>query len=234
MANNEQPRSDKLGERRAILKRHPVMGIFSALILRTFFTFHPNGRAVREPDNRIGLLENSIIGNPLCYPLDEQYTAQEIIGGGEWVAYDFHRPYKLPARRDGRAHRQLRKGKLLAFMLDNIKDSRADDPTPTSLLNLQILDHAISFDRPGIENLVAEEYVTPTTYAAAYRRAGAYEQFAVELDAKGVMEQQTYQVTPKGNSLIFLIPATGKPQPKTQTEPGPFSLPRFLPKPVTG
>lgn len=212
----------------ASLRRNPIAKAFSGLILRAFFTFHPEGKAAREPDERLGLLEDSIIGNPLYYPFDEQSVIQGTMSAGEWMGYDFHRPYRLPVRRDGRALRQRQEGKIIAFMLSDLKGRPGHVPTSSTFFKPHVVDHALSFDAPGIEVLVAEEYVVPTTHIAAYRRAGVYERFAVELDAKGIGEEPVYQVTPKGNSLIHIGSTGGKPK------LNPFLSPQLLPKPVTG
>lgn len=213
---------------RAYFRKHPlkrlsVLGFQATVFLRP---------ELREYDNRLGLLEDSIIGNPLCFPIDETYTANKSTNGGEWLGYDFWRPTVLPVRKDGYPHSRLFEGKLAAFILDEVKDNPASQRTPMSTLKLYRFDHVLSIDMPKIETLVDLEFIRPTTYRDAYRRVGVYESYAADLDAKGVTDDKVYQVTPKGNTLVYLVQPSGKPEPKTQQSPQTSVLPGMLPSPV--
>ena len=118
-------------------------------------------------------------------------------------------------------------GIFAEFVIDEVKDNHIEELTPTHIVNITNIDHIACLDKPSITELVDTEIVIPTTHSDAYKRVGAYEQYAEDLHSRNVADDLIYQVTPKGNGLVFIIPRRGDSQPKT--EPQPELLPGQLP-----
>ncbi len=114
---------------------------------------------------------------------------------------------------------QRYKGKLFSILIDEVKDHPADHRTPTGLLNILDAEHLMSFDCPGPEGMTEAGLVEPTTYREAYKKVGLYETYAEGLDLSGFTDEQVYQVTPKGNTLLFIDNPSGVPSPKHEKEP---------------
>lgn len=211
-------RSRKLGDH---LKRHRLQKHALNLMLKASLLAIGKGRYLTN--HPLGLSEGAIIGGHLAFPdIDEEAdnTSSKLVydqaHAGEWLAYEFAEPRPPNEREAG----PLFEGKLFAVMLDEVMDNPADRKTPPTMLRLVDLDHFLKLAAPSFEELVDCGFVEPTTYRQAYEQAGTYEQYAGELDGRGLTDQLVHTVTPKGNTLIFLLPASGSPRPKSQTEYG--------------
>jgi|GEM_PF-2568669 len=178
-------------------------------------------RDLKNPGAGQGLLEGSILGGRLAYPDEETgggllHTQAE---AGQWLGYDFRRPTEFPQSRNQKEPpRQLFEGKLFGIMLDEIMGNDANQKTPNSLLRITDLEHVLRFAAPSIDTLVDNEFLVPTTYQQAYQQVGVYERYAADLSQRGLTDQPLHAVTPKGNTLIFLMPAFGAPSPKSEPQ----------------
>lgn len=201
--------------------------IFSATLLGTalirHFFFTPKGwKSLQKPEFwnfpfrtelRKGLLEDAIIQNPLYVPNEQEGGLKyEDALSGRWVAYDFHRE-----RIFGRAN-PLKKGKFHSFILDDIKDNEGNTQTPTELFQLFDMYHFFHAERPSIDYLIEQEIIEPKTYGEAYQKAGQYETYAHALDIHELKDKKVYQVTPKGNTLLFLAGDGGDTKKHKQPE----------------
>lgn len=196
------------------LSRHRIIKACAQLSLN--LVGWPLRKAIREQP---GLLEGSIIhSNTLFHPDTDGTPTYTHATGIDWLAYDFLRPKVLRPYKDGQ-YRQFRKGRLYAFLIDEVQGNKADDKTPLGLLQFLDIDHILGFEKPSIETLVNEELVIPTTYGDAYKRVGEYERYAEELESRQLTNDAIHQVTPKGNTLIFLGRDGGKPKPKKEEQP---------------
>lgn len=155
-----------------------------------------------------GFLVDSILQNPIYIPDGHGQLTQKKVGAGIWAGYDFHRFKEFPT-----TTRQYREGKLGSMLLEEIRDNPAGMYTPTSLVNPLNIQHMFSIDFPSIEDLINKEMIRQTTYKSAFRRAGHYEMYARSLDLLEISDKPLFQVTPKGNSLIFLGNITGDSTP---------------------
>lgn len=154
---------------------------------------------------RTGMLEHSIIWNPLYFPDDQGELQYEKAPGGRWVAYDFHRHKEL-----GKNVANHLQGRLAYFLLDIVLPNSKQTFTPSNTLDFFEIEHILQFESRGIEDLVKHEFVELTTYSQAFKRAGAFEQYAAQLVSTGIEEARVYQVTPKGNGLILICKDGGE------------------------
>lgn len=178
----------------------------------------------------VGLLEGSLIQNPLYLPQSNGKLSYIDTLGGKWIGYDFKRreEFRNPER-------QIQEGKPFTFLLDEIKKNPKERHTPTDLLDIFDAAHICQLDTLGINQLIKYELVEPTTYREGFKKVGFYEKFARNLDILGIAEKTVYQVTPKGNGLISLEDDGGDmkemPKPQPELQPG-FSYAKALPKPL--
>ncbi|HIG98285.1 TPA: hypothetical protein HA231_02595 [Candidatus Woesearchaeota archaeon] len=169
---------------------------------------------------RIGLLEDSILSSQLYFPGDAGDLRQETAPAGRWVVYDFHRRKEL-----GRHVKNQSTGRLNYFLLDGILHNRKDQHTPTGYLDFFDVEHLLQFESRGIGELVQNELVEQTTYRKAFERANVFQQHAGPLASAGIEEMLVYQVTPKGNGLIFVSKDTGEKDKILEGKKSPFFLP---------
>lgn len=74
--------------------------------------------------------------------------------------------------------------------------------------------HLLSFDKPSVDMLTEAGLVELTTHGQAYENVGLYGRYGKELGMRRVEDDPVFQVTPKGNTLIHIIPESGDPEPK--------------------
>ena len=158
-------------------------------------------------ESRTGLLSCSIINNPLYAPSQEVGSISQIrSSGGKWVAYDF-----LRLKYWKRATQTFR-GTCYAMIPDEVIGRPSEDYTPTREYDLLSTD-LFFFERPSIERLQNVGMLEITTYAEAYQRvAGMNEETSNALHSAGIADQEVFQVTPKGNGLIFVGETGGDPE----------------------
>lgn len=202
------------------LKRHSlarrVFSYISTTLFYTFFLSSPIGRdALRDPNfrrclfnrsERIGMLEDSVFNHELYFP-NEDNTSLDYKSAfvGRWIGFDFYRKEEF-----GVKAKQQAEGRLVAFILNEVRDRNPDDYTPTGLFNFYNLDHLLHFSTPTIEDLVKHEFIRETTYERAFTRVGIFDRYQTDLALAEVTHNPLYTVTPKGNGLIGLSQDGGK------------------------
>ncbi len=172
--------------------------------------FHPDNdyrKFLFERKYRVGMLEHSIFGNPILIPSEDGLSlSYETAPPGRWAAYDFHRRSEL-----GKDVKDRGKGRIFCFLIEEVKHNSKNKYTPTYMLDILDFEHVIHLEFPNIEYLEKNGLVEQATYQDAFKRAGAYEKYASGITSLGIGDRIIYQVTPKGNGLVFLSPDTGKP-----------------------
>lgn len=161
----------------------------------------------REP--KIGLLEDSIIGNNLYVPNNEESTLMLTQApGGRYTAFDFHRPEEFGQKIKEKG-RQRQTGMIITFPLPTIMDNPPDKYTPTYTLNLFSLEHILHVDHPTLKDLETYGFVEQTSYGEAYQRVGLYKKYEKPLKIFGIADDPILRITPKGNGLVVLLPEDG-------------------------
>lgn len=161
---------------------------------------------LKDPESKTGLIEGAILGGSLLIPdEDQENIIYKQAAPGEFMAYDFNRPREFPKTYKKYNYSLDEEGSPFAFPIDEVKDSSPDQLTPTGLFRLFTADHALTFVKPTLEELIESYgFVAPTTYEEAYDAAGLYDEFAEDLASRNHARQQIYTITPKGNTLVFL------------------------------
>jgi len=111
--------------------------------------------------------------------------------------------------------------------LNEVQGNPGDLLTPTGTLNVFDWNHLKTWDIASLDDLLGDEFLEETTYEVAYRRAGVYEAFAAAIHVLGIAEKNLYQVTPKGNAIVYLIRDSGKKEKKPEKEKVPILRPQF-------
>ena len=170
-----------------------------------------------KPERRIGMLEGAIISDSQYIPdignTNFTYESEKL---GYWIGVDYLRVQEL-----GRSSKKISRGKFLSFPLEEVEGKTGDEYTPTHLFDLFDPLHLFRLQNPTLDELVKDEFIEPTSYSDALRRVGQYEGLANKIAITGIEDKEVYQVTPKGNSLIFLTKPMGdtKKRPKEDTTP---------------
>lgn len=178
-------------------------------------------KMLMDREQRTGLLEDTIIAPVLTHPNEEgtALTKSDAVAG-RWASFDFRRPKEFFPKKV----KQTDKGRLLSFILPEIIDNSPDKFTPTFLLNIFDISHFITAEFSSISDLLQYGYLKEVTYAEAYKNAGLYEKYSKSLMLSGIHDQTIYQVTPKGNGLVFLATDQGQ---NTEEKRG---VKKFVPK----
>ena len=227
MSNHDQ--LDEFREKRdaekELLKKHRLIKHMVNLYLRTHVRIKFKGKSL-PPDSKVGLLDGSIISNPLFYPHeDDDWLDNKTDQPGKWVAYDYKRPQTFPDAHKKRKVEQLFNGRLVAFLADEMQDKSKEEPTPVGMLNLLDVDHVLSFDIYTPDQLIQQGMLEKSTYGDAYQSLGIYKKYMEELGTRRLTEEPLFQVTPKGNTLIVLLPDFGERAPKEDTQTSPVFIP---------
>jgi len=169
--------------------------------------FNPSYRKLMfDRETKTGLLEDSIFAPSLWCPNDEGTSLQyDNAVAGRYAAYDFHRREEFGKNTVNRG-----KGRLIAFPLDEIIDNPASKYTPSTLVEPLDLGQILQIVFPSIDELVEWELVRDTTYKEAYKRAGLYDQYRLGIELKNIGDETVYQITPKGNGLVFVATEGGE------------------------
>lgn len=174
-------------------------------------------------EDKIGLLLGSILNFEVWHPdnsSDQTYrlTAHSA-DAGEMAGYDFQRATntnKRPKWMRNEENIPVAAGKMWAFLPDEIADKEPTEYTHPSLFNFRDIDHVLTIRMPSIEQAAEEGLVVEGSYEDAYNNVGLYQDFKAELKARRIHDERVLQVTPKGNSLIFLQPPIGESSPPQQ------------------
>ncbi len=181
------------------------------VMLRAYI-FYDTSREGREPHNRAGFIQGTMIGTQLCLPAGETLRYAKA-PGGLWLAYDFNRPQVFPkAHRRGTLRRSYQ-GSIVAHCVEQIADQPPDTLTPTTKYDLFNADTLLTQDTYTPAQLVAHGFLTATTQARAFENVGRAADVPL-LESRGVANDPVFQVTPKGNALVRLVGRGGDPEPK--------------------
>lgn len=166
---------------------------------------------LRDSEGLTGLLEKSIIAPQLCYP-DETIGALVLKAatGGQFMGFDFERPKHFPQANPA-DNFQVRVGNLWSA-LPNPQQS-VDQKTPTYTALTWPVEIGITFSKRPLAELIEKGLLNQTTHEQAYEAAGA-EDYIDDLRLRRMADATVYQVTPKGNSMIALIPDAGERTPR--------------------
>lgn len=179
-------------------------------------------KELKDPEKTRGLIRGALLSNTLAYPDPEtgQLCYTQALAG-QWIAYDFNRRRVFPdAYKDDSAVAPVQ-GKLWAFMIDEVAENPPEAETPTHLFNLRNFDHLTSMVTPSIQDLLDSGFVQASTYREAYEEAGLYDRYAQDLASRNLTGQQVFTITPKGSTLVFLMPDSGHTSPpQPHLEPG--------------
>ncbi len=157
-------------------------------------------------ESKIGLLEGSIIQNPLWIPeSDGNDLVQHIETGGQWYGYDFQREAEF-----GKEARPVKRGKLVSIIPEELKPLSPRAYTPTGSVHPLNYVHFLQLEMPSIDYLVQHGVVEETTYERAFERVGMLERYVWNLSQHQLLDLPVFQVTPKGNGLVSLGQPGGK------------------------
>ena len=165
-----------------------------------------------------GLLEDSILSNGLYFPNDEgtSLSFKQAVAG-RWVAYDFNRPAEFGKKYRGEKY-QMRDGKLVAVFLDEVENKSENDFTPTNLSNMLDISYLFQLDFPSMESLLDKGFVRKSTYRHAYEQVVLLNKYRQFLALAGVIDNEVYTITPKGNGLVRLARDFGPKSKEPKTE----------------
>lgn len=168
-------------------------------------------RFLYDREERIGLLEDSIISDELYIPNEAGTSLEQISAvAGRFVGYDFHRPKEFKSAGKKRERQVKRDGKLWTFAINEVSGNDINDYTPTDLFNIFNPMHFLSLDIPTIDEATDQGFLQETTYRQAYEKVGMYPRYRQYLELQGISDRTIYTVTPKGNGLVFLVTDGGE------------------------
>ncbi|MBI4453755.1 hypothetical protein HY636_03875 [Candidatus Woesearchaeota archaeon] len=161
---------------------------------------------------RVGLLEGAIFDNALYVPNEKSDSLEYLTSvGGRWSGYDHTCRFKLKLED---LTNRITDAKLLAFPLPELLDKPTQDYTSIGMVDLMNITDLFQIVCPTIEELLKWEFAERVTYSRAFSKIGIYERYETNLYLLGVADKLVYQVTPKGNGLIYLSQDSGEKEPK--------------------
>lgn len=160
------------------------------------------------PDIRkIGLSQNSIIGNNLWQPhfhTREFYNSDLSDLPGIWFCRDFSNKDK-----------PIRYGNLFSILTEDMLENSKDEFTPFLPINSIDLAARISLTDSGF--LLNKGLLEWKSYEEAYKELGLFERYGFYLLKNNILDERVLMVTPKGNGRIFcfIISGNGKLKPNS-------------------
>lgn len=238
---DENKKREEREKIRISCKNRPIRRAVTSLIFKSafymsplFLLFSEDGREkLKDPEiwkklvkseRRIGMLEGAIISDSQYVPDIENtnftYESEKL---GSWIGVDYLREQEL-----GRSSKKNSRGKLFSFPLEEVEGKTGDEYTPTHLFDMFDPLHMLRLHNPTLDELIKDEFIEPVSYSHALRRVGQYEILANRIAIIGIEDKEVYQVTPKGNSLLFLTKPMGdsKARPREDTSPV-YERPQF-------
>lgn len=89
--------------------------------------------------------------------------------------------------------------------MDELYNIPLEQKTPLKIANPLRFDHFLQFEEGvAITDLEQEGYAHEMTYEEAYHNLGLSERHMPNLEILGATKKPVWQITPKGNGLIFL------------------------------
>ncbi|MBI4152460.1 hypothetical protein HY495_02005 [Candidatus Woesearchaeota archaeon] len=162
-------------------------------------------KALSSKRHRIGLLEGAVLGPSLWVPTENGFVEKMTAPAGRWCGYDPSRLVKL------RTNEEKGTGRLEAILDEYTLDETRDqnDLTPTGTYDLLDLYTLLSIDSVGIEKAERIGLVQETTYGRAFAKLGL-SGYLNSIETVGAAQDKIWQVTPKGNGIVYLIPDGGE------------------------
>src|SRR3989344_5849306 len=159
----------------------------------------PEIRKIIHRQHRVGLLAGSIFQDHLHVPVEGGSLQYQGGTAGRFVGYDFHRKQHF-----GQYANKLFQGRLWTFLPTAVADNPANFLTPTGFLNIFDLEHLLTIDTPTLAQSLENGLITETTYGEAFATAGMAKTHGNALAVLQLEDQQVYQITLKGNGLVFI------------------------------
>lgn len=185
---------------------------------RDFIREYGLREAMVTAQQNAGFLEDSILSSGLYFPNDEgtSLSFKQAVAG-RWVAYDFNRPAEFGKKYRGEKY-QMRDGRLMAAFLEEVEGKSENDFTPTNLFNVLDISHIFQVDFPSMETLLDKGFIRKSTYRYTYERVGLLDKYRQFLALAGVIDDEVYTITPKGNGLVGLARDFGPKSKEPKTE----------------
>lgn len=204
------------------IKRKIMKTVFHTAFNFYLFSNPANWNLLRDRDfrelalskkYRVGLFEGAILSNSLYVPNDQSNNFRyEDSNAGEFVSFDPLRKEILPESNI------LRKGIIYSFHLDEISENNPEKRTPYGLLEIFDLEHMKTLHVGGLTELCEKGFLRETNYEDAYSRVGLNRRYMQNLSILGLDEKPVYQVTPKGNTLLFIDKREGNKKEEKRQE----------------
>jgi hypothetical protein len=185
------------------------------------------------PSAIAGICVDGMIGTKLCYP-DPAHGNELILHrpkNSAYLSYDPRRPEYFPAAAKQDFFTVSGEGSLAALMINGIEEQHEDELTLLSAQELVSAETLFSFDKPGLERLIELGMLARRTHEDAFEHAGL-EDYIGGLRSRSMHDEIVYQVTPKGNTLVMVIPDGGDRSPKLEASPLAIRVPGILTSPA--
>jgi|SRR3989338_1928866 len=202
---------DETGVYQAIRKnklyKHVMNGMWKPFVLlaAVYASLDPRYRSpetwkiIMDKEARTGLLAGSIFNTIIFHPSeDNTFLRKETANAGQVASFDFERERVFGKE----SMTKVRTGSLFAFPLPEILPRSAFEYTPLTYDMLDI-ENVLAFTKTSFSDLLNWEFVIKTTYGFAYKSLGL-QGFHEELRRRNIIDMPVYQVTPKGNGLVFI------------------------------
>ena len=209
----------------AFFRRHRIIRYSVELAIKTTYktsVFMHHGfeglKNVNDPEQAAGMVEGSIFASRLCYPNKKIGSlVYEQAGAGQLLSYDFKRPFEFPIAAKRSDFTQNGEGSLWSIIPESVEQQAKHIRTRNNFINLFSLEHILSVDKRKPEDLIKGGFIERRTHEQAYEQVGMVE-YIDGLRERSVADELVYQVTPKGNTLLALIPDSGTKTPKKEPE----------------
>jgi len=221
-------------------KDRPIaLGVLSAGYRTMFETVALFKHEIAGQDRRYGLLQDSYIARRLWHPDTEGLGLVKEVGStpDTMIAYDSRRPHELPPNPDPVT--PVQRGVLCVVSKDSLQGTSSDTLTPTGTADLFRFRDLMDLDYQPPEEMIENGYLRQATYREVFKKQGLADHYAGALDMAldRIGEQTLYEVTPKGNGIVYLrhLPQKRTPEDEERRPPrgGPL-IPAFrLPLPKT-
>ena len=180
--------------------------------------------------SRFGLLENSIMGNPLFAPTFEGNEIKKLSGSaGNYFACDFER------RKHFQPERYLtQQGTITSFLPSDYDDRdflSQDANVKTSLeeFDMRNIYDILRMDEKTLTQYMDIGVLKEVTYEDALINAGLLEGFKDLYHKSGLLNENIYQVTPKGNGLLFIMKRGGDKRRREEMSMSSSNIDDFIP-----
>ena len=159
--------------------------------------------AIRYEEKRVGYLSDSLISPTLIIPEEKSnIMSLKDAQAGEYLGFDPRRRSVFRPKCKNNSE-----GKLYALRIEElVEQGNKYDLTPTGKYNIYSVEGICSITTPTPEELLEWGFIEKVGLVDAYIRLGFRDEISDLIRRAEFKEKETYQVTPKGNGLIY----TGK------------------------